>query len=155
MFNVEALSSHKSVLRRNQNRQRPLSGPVSCHASSSRYRNDHRQRSRSGAAHGRRFLVSTKLCCGGELSRAEHPRRPPPGAGPVPAPINSQSGHQWSPPDTSQQQPHIFICEADLCSYGKLDVMYGPGIRRDGHLLFKVEMYLQKGCIMVSGVGSS
>ena len=30
-----------------------------------------------------------------------------------------------------------------------------PGIRRDGHLLFEVEMYLQKGCIMVSGVGSS
>ena len=29
------------------------------------------------------------------------------------------------------------------------------GIRRDGHLLFEVEMYLQKGCIMVSGVGSS
>ena len=30
-----------------------------------------------------------------------------------------------------------------------------PGIRRDRHLLFEVEMYLQKGCIMVSGVGSS
>ena len=29
------------------------------------------------------------------------------------------------------------------------------GIRRDGHLLFEVEMYLQKSCIMVSGVGSS
>ena len=29
------------------------------------------------------------------------------------------------------------------------------GIRRDGHLLFEVKMYLQKGCIMVSGVGSS
>ena len=27
--------------------------------------------------------------------------------------------------------------------------------KRDGHLLFEVEMYLQKGCIMVSGVGSS
>ena len=26
---------------------------------------------------------------------------------------------------------------------------------RDGHLLFEVEMYLQKGCIMVSGVESS
>ena len=31
----------------------------------------------------------------------------------------------------------------------------GAGIRRDRHLLFEVEMYLQKGCIMVSGVGSS
>ena len=30
-----------------------------------------------------------------------------------------------------------------------------PGIRRDGHLLFEVEMYLQKGWFMVSGVGSS
>ena len=30
-----------------------------------------------------------------------------------------------------------------------------PGIRMDGHLLFEVEMYHQKGCIMVSGVGSS
>ena len=30
-----------------------------------------------------------------------------------------------------------------------------PGIRRDRHLLFEVEMYLQKGWIMVSGVGSS
>ena len=29
------------------------------------------------------------------------------------------------------------------------------GIRRDRHLLFEVEMYLQKGCIMVSGVESS
>ena len=29
------------------------------------------------------------------------------------------------------------------------------GIRRDGHLLLEVEMYLQKGCIMLSGVGSS
>ena len=29
------------------------------------------------------------------------------------------------------------------------------GIRRDGHLLFEIEMYLQKGCIIVSGVGSS
>ena len=36
----------------------------------------------------------------------------------------------------------------------KLIVM-DAGIRRDGHLLFEVEMYLQKGCIMVSGVGSS
>ena len=26
-----------------------------------------------------------------------------------------------------------------------------PGIRRDGHLLLEVEMYLQKGCIMLSG----
>ena len=33
--------------------------------------------------------------------------------------------------------------------------LYFAGIRRDGHLLFEVEMYLQKGCIMVSGVGSS
>ena len=32
---------------------------------------------------------------------------------------------------------------------------FGAGIRRDRHLLFEVEMYLQKGCIMVSGVGSS
>ena len=32
---------------------------------------------------------------------------------------------------------------------------WDPGIRRDRHLLFEVEMYLQKGCIMVSGVGSS
>ena len=29
------------------------------------------------------------------------------------------------------------------------------GIRGDGHLLFEVEMYLQKGCIIVSGVESS
>ena len=34
-------------------------------------------------------------------------------------------------------------------------ILQEPGIRRDGHLLFEVEMYLQKGCIMVSGVGSS
>ena len=34
-------------------------------------------------------------------------------------------------------------------------IEYRSGIRRDGHLLFEVEMYLQKGCIMVSGVGSS
>ena len=30
-----------------------------------------------------------------------------------------------------------------------------PRDKRDGHLLFEVEMYLQKGCIMVSGVESS
>ena len=32
---------------------------------------------------------------------------------------------------------------------------FETGIRRDGHLLFEVEMYLRKGYIMVSGVGSS
>ena len=41
----------------------------------------------------------------------------------------------------------IFLREAKVES--------SSGIRRDGHLLFEVEMYLQKGCIMVSGVGSS
>ena len=37
----------------------------------------------------------------------------------------------------------------------KIEKVREAGIRRDGHLLFEVEMYLQKGCIMVSGVGSS
>ena len=27
-------------------------------------------------------------------------------------------------------------------------ILQEPGIRRDGHLLFEVEMYLQKGCII-------
>ena len=37
--------------------------------------------------------------------------------------------------------------------YGETSIK--AGIRRDGHLLFEVEIYLQKGCIMVSGVCSS
>ena len=40
-------------------------------------------------------------------------------------------------------------------SVAEVDPPVPTGIRRDGHLLFEVEMYLQKGCIMVSGVGSS
>ena len=47
----------------------------------------------------------------------------------------------------------------DVCTewrdIGNLSNVYFSGIRRDRHLLFEVEMYLQKGCIMVSGVGSS
>ena len=38
---------------------------------------------------------------------------------------------------------------------GQHYIATASGIRRDRHLLFEVEMYLQKGCIMVSGVGSS
>ena len=44
---------------------------------------------------------------------------------------------------------------ADISWYVVENVLVKSGIRRDGHLLFEVEMYLQKGCIMVSGVGSS
>ena len=42
-------------------------------------------------------------------------------------------------------------------SHLNIDIIYlsVSGIRRDGHLLLEVEMYLQKGCIMLSGVGSS
>ena len=56
--------------------------------------------------------------------------------------------------------PIVFNCvETELsvkrCLIGPPDKTCLPGIRRDRHLLFEVEMYLQKGCIMVSGVGSS
>ena len=46
-----------------------------------------------------------------------------------------------------------FVNQGSSCLKNQSEVQ--PGIRRDGHILFEVEMYLQKGCIMVSGVGSS
>ena len=47
------------------------------------------------------------------------------------------------------------VPNSELISWPQLPSEARPGIRRDGHLQFEVEMYLQKGCIMVSGVGSS
>ena len=53
----------------------------------------------------------------------------------------------------------ISECKCNLYQFDRsISVFVGtgrPGIRRDRHLLYEVEMYLQKGCIMVSGVGSS
>ena len=46
----------------------------------------------------------------------------------------------------------VFIPHMELTAGGRPSP---AGIRRDGHLLFEVEMYFQKGCIMLSGVGSS
>ena len=49
---------------------------------------------------------------------------------------------QWT------QETEMYIIDAKFCCR--------PPLRdnRDGHLLFEIEMYLQKGCIMVSGVES-
>ena len=48
----------------------------------------------------------------------------------------------------------VEILNFDVHSFGK-SILRVAGIRRDGHLLFEVEMYLQKAWFMVSGVGSS
>ena len=47
------------------------------------------------------------------------------------------------------------VAQSMIISLNLIFAVADAGIRRDGHLLFEVEMYLQKGWFMVSGVGSS